>query len=610
MSHREVSSCAVGGRANQPQAFAQGNPTRAMPEQSQIDSLSAHLGELCELFCSLLPDSEFGIGVYDSERMLISSVGVKGLPNRLPKRFFIDSEVTTFDEGHAGVAAAYERIPSMVDGRMTFAVCASTPAQKHTLSSLCRMGSGFLARTIDLLRQAKMLRQVVREQVAIIDHMSDGLLVLDRSGILRYLNVPGGKILGIDPAASVGRVFREILDVEPFISPIFSTGHGHVDRELQIRIRNCNLHLIDTAVPIVGEDGEVVSIVNTFREMAQVKRLSNRLAGDRARYRFADVLGHSRAIKDAVIQARRAARSDATVLLYGESGTGKEVFAQSIHNDGRRVSGPFVVVNCAALPRDLIESELFGYAPGSFTGADKSGRPGRFELASGGSIFLDEISEMPLDVQAKILRVLQERQVTRIGGATSIAVDVRVIAAANRSLTELVAKRAFREDLFYRLNVVRIDLPALRERREDIARLVDESIRRSCASLYRSTLSLTSQALAQLEAYDWPGNVRQLQNVIERLVNMTDVDEVHELPSGWLGEELMSRGPASSVARIGEVMSLEAAERFAIRLALEATGLNVTKAADALGITRPTLYAKMKKYGLETMTNLVGVRQE
>jgi sigma-54 dependent transcriptional regulator, acetoin dehydrogenase operon transcriptional activator AcoR len=608
MNYREVSSpaVAVGGHANDPQPAADGYQTRLMSDQSQIEGLSAHLKELCELFCSLLPDSAFGVGIYDSERKLISSEGLKGLPNRLPKRFFVDGEVTTIDEGRVGVAAAYGRIPSAADAAMTFAVCASAPAQSHTLSSLCRMGSGFLARTLDLLRQAKMLRQVVREQVAIIDHMSDGLLVLDRSGILRYLNAPGGRILGIDPAASVGRIFREILDVEPFISPIFSTGHGHVDRELQIRIRNFDLHLIDTAVPIVGEDGEIVSIVNTFREMAQVKRLSNRLAGDRARYRFADVLGHSRAIKDAVIQARRAARSDATVLLYGESGTGKEVFAQSIHNDGKRVSGPFVAVNCAALPRDLIESELFGYAPGSFTGADKSGRPGRFELASGGSIFLDEISEMPLDVQAKILRVLQERQVTRIGGATSIAVDVRVIAAANRNLSELVAKRAFREDLFYRLNVVRIDLPALRERREDIARLVDESLRRSCAALHRSTINLTPHALGQLEAYDWPGNVRQLQNVIERLVNMTDVEEVHELPPGWLGEELRTRAPASSVARIGEVMSLEAAERLAIRLALEATGFNVTRAANTLGITRPTLYAKMKRYGLETMTNLVG----
>jgi sigma-54 dependent transcriptional regulator, acetoin dehydrogenase operon transcriptional activator AcoR len=577
-----------------------------MPDQNQSDSLEVHLKELCELFCSLQPDNAFGVGVYDAERRLISSVGVKGLPKLLPKRLSIESEQSTFTDIHVGVAAAYGRIRSSADGGMTFAVCASTTTPQQTLASLCRMGSDFLARTLDLLRQTKMLRQVVREQVAIIDHISDGLLVLDRSGILRYLNAPGGRILGIDPAASVGRVFKEILDFEPFISPIFSTGQGHVDRELQIRIRNFDLHLVDTAVPIVGENGEVVSIVNTFREMAQVKRLSNRLAGDRARYRFADVLGHSRSIKDAVIQGRKAARSDATVLLYGESGTGKEVFAQSIHNDGRRASGSFVAVNCAALPRDLIESELFGYAPGSFTGADKAGRPGRFELASGGSIFLDEISEMPLDVQAKLLRVLQERQVTRIGGATAIAVDVRVIAAANRDLGELIVQKAFREDLYYRLNVVRIDLPALRERREDIARLVDESIRRSCASLHRSTLSLTSQALGQLEAYDWPGNVRQLQNVIERLVNMTDVDEVDQLPLGWLGDELRPRGASPQLAQAGTIMSLEQAERLAIRLALETTGLNVTKAADALGITRPTLYAKMKKYGLEAITHLMG----
>jgi sigma-54 dependent transcriptional regulator, acetoin dehydrogenase operon transcriptional activator AcoR len=318
------------------------------------------------------------------------------------------------------------------------------------------------------------------------------------------------------------------------------------------------------------------------------------------------VIGHSGCIKDALALGRRAARSHSTVLLYGESGTGKEVFAQAIHNDGARASGPFVAVNCAALPRDLIESEMFGYEPGSFTGADKAGRPGRFELASSGTIFLDEISEMPLDVQAKLLRVLQERHVTRIGATRSIAVDVRVIAASNRSLRELVAQHSFREDLYYRLNVLSIDLPALRERREDIARFVDESIRRSCAALHRPVLSLSPRALSQFEAYDWPGNIRQLQNIVERLVNMVDGDEVAELPASWLGEEFRTgRAPIAEMPG-RQIVSLEQTERLAIREALEAMNFNVTKTADALGITRPTLYAKMKKYGVEPITGFVG----
>jgi transcriptional regulator with PAS, ATPase and Fis domain len=301
-----------------------------MPDHSQTDSLDAHLAELCELFCSLLPESKFGVGVYDAERRLMSSAGIDGLPDRPPERNSAEDDLSPIADVHVGVASAYAPVRSAADDGITFAVCATTATPAQTLASLCRIGAAFLTRTFDLLQQTRVLRQVVREQEAIIDHISDGLLVLDRSGVLRYLNAPGGRILRLDPATSVGRVFREIIDFEPLIGPIFSTGQGYVDRELQIRSKTFDLHLIDTAVPIVGEDGEVASVVNTFREMSRVKRLSNRLAGDRARYRFADVLGHSRAIKDAIALGRRAGRSDATVLLYGESGTGKEVFAQSM----------------------------------------------------------------------------------------------------------------------------------------------------------------------------------------------------------------------------------------------------------------------------------------
>ena len=573
---------------------------------NQNDGIEAHLAELSALFCSLMPEISFGVGLYDANRLLVCSAGIAGLPARVSQHLEAECTRSVTIKQHSNLVTAYGSIRSESE-RMILAVCATEPIAQQTLASLCRIGSGFLAPTLDLLRQTRALRQLVLEQEAVIDHISDGLLVLDRSGILRYLNAPGGRILGLDPAKSVGRLFRELLEIEPFISPIFSTGQGHVDRELQIRIRKLDLHLLDTAVPILNEDDEVVSIVNTFREMAAVKRLSNRLSGDTARYRFSDVIGGSRPIKEALALGRRAARSNATVLLLGESGTGKEVFAQAIHNDGARASGPFVAVNCAALPRDLIESEMFGYSPGSFTGADKAGRPGRFELASGGTIFLDEISEMPLEVQAKLLRVLQERHVTRIGGTRSISVDVRVIAAANRDLSELVARHEFREDLFYRLNVLRIDLPALRERGEDIARFVDDSIRRSCAALHRPVLALSPRALAQLRAYAWPGNIRQLQNVIERLVNMVDGDEVDQLPPSWFGEEYFATKPAGAcVTGGGKVVPLEQTERAAIRAALEALNFNVTRTADALGITRPTLYAKMDKYGLKPVTALVG----
>ncbi|MDD3446799.1 MAG: sigma 54-interacting transcriptional regulator, partial [Zavarzinia sp.] len=460
-----------------------------------------------------------------------------------------------------------------------------------------------LGRTLELLRQTRNLQHLVREQEAIIDHISDGLIVLDAEGMLRYINAPGARMLGLDPRHSTGRRFRDLVDFEPKLMKVFETGQGYVDRELQLRSDKVDLHVIDTAVPIIAEDGSVASIVNTFHEMARAKRLSNRLAGDLARYRFADVVGPSRRIREAVAIARRAARSASNVLLLGESGTGKEVFAQSIHNESRRAAGPFVAVNCAALPRDLIESEMFGYSPGSFTGADKAGRLGRFELASGGTLFLDEISEMPLDVQAKLLRVLQEKQVTRIGATASTAVDVRVIAAANRDLGELVAARLFREDLYYRLNVIRIDLPALRDRRDDIVELATESLRRLAALAHRPPPRLSPAALRQLEGFDWPGNVRQLQNIMERLVNMTDGETIDHVPDDWLADA-RSRPRRAGTAPADTVLSLEAAECQAIEAALRACACNITKTATLLGIARPTLYAKMARHGLTIETLL------
>jgi transcriptional regulator with PAS, ATPase and Fis domain len=578
-----------------------------MDEDSQREPLRAHLDELGELFSSLLPDHQLGVAIYDRDRRRVALSGLDGLPAKLPAVLPEPPAASAQPHIHVSLATAYARVRAAAEeGGEIFAVCCSEPLPQHTLASLGRMGAGFLSRTLALLEQARDLRRVVKEQKAIFDHISDGLIVLDSSGILRHLNAPGGRILKLDPSRSIGRPFKDLIDFDPFINPILRTGVGYVDRELQIRTPRIDLHLMDTAVPILGEDRKVVSIVNTFREMARVKQLSNRLSGEKARYRFSDIIGHSRILKETVGIAKRSARSDANVLLQGESGTGKEVFAQAIHNDGRRVAGPFVAINCAAIPRDLIESEIFGYSAGSFTGADKSGRPGKFELASGGTIFLDEISEMPLDVQAKLLRVLQERQVTRIGATSSIAIDVRVIAAANRELRDLVERQSFREDLYYRLNVMRINLPALRERQEDIAALSDAFMRQSCAALHRRSIGLTPRAVGQLEAYHWPGNLRQLQNVIERLVNLVDADTVDVLPTDWLDDGLPRPSSFGEAVPPARVMTLDEAERMAVRIALEATGLNVTRAAAALGITRATLYAKMKRHGLETVTQLAG----
>lgn len=564
------------------------------------------LDELANLLSPLVPGRSCDIAVYDSNGQLIADAVRSPSRGTLKKRLESSdlSGIPSVVEGPHGVFTAYEAIYTDNVEAHIIALSAASSTSPQTVEHLCRLGAWFLSGELISLHQTQRLRQLAREQQVIIDHISDGLLVVDRSGVVRYMNAPAGRILGLNPQASIGRAFRELLDFEPIIEPIFATKIGYVDRELHIDSPKRNLQLIDTAIPILGEDGEVMSIVNTFREMSRVRKLSQRMIGDRARYRFSDIVGNSHSIRDTIVSGKRAARSDASVLIYGESGTGKELVAQSIHTENRRAEGPFVAINCAALPRDLIESELFGYVAGSFTGADKSGRPGKFELASGGSIFLDEVSEMPLEVQAKLLRVLQERQLTRIGGNHSVTIDVRIIAATNRDLRGLVASKNFREDLYYRLNVIRIDVPALRDRPGDIDVLTDSLIRRYCTSLGRFPLQLSPYARQQLQSYSWPGNVRQLQNLIERLVNMTDAETVEEIPTDWLHDTSQPEQKAGGSTGKLLVTSLEEGEKLCIRAALEAVEYNVTKAASILGITRPTLYAKMKRYGFELSLHL------
>ena len=587
----------------------------AIQMQGETDSasLGRYLDELVDLLPPLVRDGDCGAAVYDARGALLAtshSCICGAFPPRIsiPPRGEVGGmvpEPSAISDGSGAMMVCTLVGGAEPESRYAFAVRASRVADPHVLQAACVLGSWFLARELDLIDQTRLLRQLAKEQQAIIDHISDGLLVVDRSGCVRYMNAPAGRILDLDPAASIGRRFRDLLDFEPIIEPIFATCHGYVNRELRIDSRRRRLHLIDTAIPITNDDGEVVSIVNTFREMARVRRLSQRMIGAQARYHFSDILGTSPAIRETVSAARRAARSDANVLLTGESGTGKELFAQAIHTDGRRHDGPFVAINCAALPRDLIESELFGYVAGSFTGADRGGRAGKFELASGGTIFLDEISEMPLDVQAKLLRVLQEREVTRIGGTQSLAIDVRIITATNSDLHQAVARKAFREDLYYRLNVIRIDIPPLRARSEDIEQLAQEFMRKSCATLQRPALNISSSARRQLRDGRWPGNVRQLQNVVERLVSMTDGSLVEIIPRDWLSEETSGRAQQfNGDAICSAVMSLVESERMCIRLALQETRCNVTRAAQILGITRPTLYSKMKRYGFSLIVDL------
>jgi DNA-binding NtrC family response regulator len=320
------------------------------------------------------------------------------------------------------------------------------------------------------------------------------------------------------------------------------------------------------------------------------------------RYRFESIIGVSEKIRDVLVMAGRVAPSGASVLITGESGTGKELLARGIHYNSSRAAGPFVAVNCAAIPENLIESELFGHVKGAFTGAIRD-REGKFELADGGTLFLDEIGELRVDLQAKILRALQERQVDRVGGSHPLSVDVRVIAATNKDIERAVRAGSFREDLYYRLSVIRLHMPPLRERRDDIPLLVNHFLKKFNAG---SNISVDTGALSLIKAYGWPGNVRELENVIEHasVLRRTDVVSIADLP------DKLKKGKADVENIVlnlpDEGISLEELEKNLIIKALEKHKGNQTRAAEYLGITRPTLIYRMEKYAIRQMTQDAG----
>jgi transcriptional regulator with PAS, ATPase and Fis domain len=361
----------------------------------------------------------------------------------------------------------------------------------------------------------------------------------------------------------------------------------------------------------IKSDGRTVGVVlqTAFKNMTEIDDLMKRIKSLEERvlrykkgldsmlsatYTFASIIGESEKIRQAKGLAEKYAHTDGSVLILGATGTGKELFAHAIHMAGRRKFRPFVCLNCASIPRDLLESELFGYEQGAFTGARPKGKAGKIELAHKGTLFLDEIGDIPLSAQSKILRVLETRQVDKIGGIKSVNVDFRLIAATNRDLMELMRKGEFREDLFYRLNTMTIALPPLAEREGDVVKLIQYFL----AQMGKPHIQLSEQALGKLTAYPWPGNVRELRNVIERAVSLMDGDRLESvhLP------ECVEASTGGTSGRNGEVRTLaeELAgyERDILCRALEETGNNRSRAARLLGISRSTFYEKCKAHSL------------
>ncbi|MFT9847318.1 sigma-54 interaction domain-containing protein [Aneurinibacillus sp. REN35] len=458
----------------------------------------------------------------------------------------------------------------------------------------------------DLAGKAQKVKEEKDMLQTIIDHAYEGVLIVDPNGYILMANEIYADFLGKKLSELVGKHVTDVIE-NTRMHIVGQTGKPEIAQMQKINGRE----MIASRIPVFNQ-GEVAAVVGTvmFQQVDDLFALSTKLENLRkelnyykdeldkrlqAKYSFDTILGRSEELEKVKLLGQKVAKSDTTILLKGESGTGKELFAHAIHRESYRGAGPLIKVNCAAIPDTLLESELFGYKEGSFTGAKKSGKKGKFALAKGGTIFLDEISEMPLMMQAKLLRVLQEKEIEPIGADRPESVDVRIIAATNKDLLSLVEQGRFRHDLYYRLNVVMLDIPSLCERKSDIPFLIDHFLRHLAKETGIPVKGIEPEALEAMLAYSWPGNIRELRNVLERALYIKNGAAItkQDLPAN-----LIEQAPAKLMD--GEICTLkqtiERAEAMAIRQAIREADGDKLVAAKRLGISKSSLYAKLARY--------------
>jgi PAS domain S-box-containing protein len=426
----------------------------------------------------------------------------------------------------------------------------------------------------------------------LLESTTDGIISIDTNGIISHINSSGAKILGMNPKDSIGKHLETVFKKSSMILQTLSSGSEY--KEQEIVVDEFGKKLSHSVTPLRDDLGNPIGTLAVFKEVKE-KHLSKKNLAPMAKYVFEDIFGESETVSKAVQWAKIASRSPSTVLLNGESGTGKELFAQAIHNGSSRKDRPFIAINCAALPETLIESELFGYEEGSFTGSKKGGQIGKFELANGGTIFLDEVGDIPLFTQVKLLRVIQEKKISRIGSANEIMVDIRIIAATHKDLKEEVHKGNFRKDLYYRLNVININIPPLRERMDDLPLLARHFVNKLSTKLGKKNIAIADNFIEKIKSYNWPGNIRELENAIERAINL--VEDKETITSDFLLFD--NSPPARNEEKVTEIKSLKEIEKDTIINALNLYKGNILKVSAKLGIGRNTLYRKIKEYDIK-----------
>jgi PAS domain S-box-containing protein len=442
--------------------------------------------------------------------------------------------------------------------------------------------------------------------------ISDGIMVVDEQGIIIYVNEAFEGITGFSKDEMVGRdcsilncdICQEVRENRGcHWCALFQDGNMRRRRCVFRHKDGHSIHALKNASIFHDDHGNVIGAVETVTDITDLIEKDNRIAEYQRELRSADkfqgIIGASAQMQKIFDLITNASRSDAPVIIYGESGTGKELVARAIHRLSERFRGPYVKINCAALTESLLESELFGHVKGAYTGAVKD-RSGRFETAHGGSIFLDEIGDLPLATQVKLLRVLEDKIVERVGANTSIPVDVRIISATNRDLKELIESDIFRKDLYFRINVIPVHLPPLRERIEDIPLLADAFFRKIRLKVNKKFTAISRETMAALMNYSWPGNVRELKSAFEYacVTCQEGTIQPEHLPENILTEK-KSSGPAKRIS-----INREEIKKIELIETLEETGGNQSAAAKLLGVTRVTIWNRMKRYGISSKNNI------
>ncbi|SHM72438.1 PAS domain S-box-containing protein [Caldanaerovirga acetigignens] len=576
--------------------------TTAMPFMEQIYEFVKGSG-----FIAILTDNEGCIlKIIGDERILSEAISLKMVPGA----FMDERSIGTNAMGTVLV----EGMPLQVSGDEHYIkayhrwTCSAAPIREpggemagvldltgysehvhsHTLGMVAAAASA-IENLLQIKRFNEQLAFAKNQIETVVNAIPAGIVTADLFGKIKTFNKHAQEIFGYDADEIKWINIRDLFDGWSKVKSQLMAGKGIYDEEVDVFARKNRLKYSISAYPIHDGQGILKEIVCVFKEVKNVRKMAHKILGMKAVYTFDKIIGKNEQFVRLVEYAKKVANSRSTILITGESGTGKELFAQAIHNESARRDEPFVAINCGAIPRELIESELFGYDDGAFTGARRGGKPGKFEIADGGTLFLDEIGEMPLDMQVKLLRAIEDGVVTRIGGSRPIPVDVRIIAATNKDLEQEVRKGNFRKDLYYRLNVIPLRLPPLRERKDDIPILIDYFMKRISRRLNKKPVEIPENIMKALTEYNWPGNIRELENFVEFVINSEGIIPV-------LVEEKFSMN--ITLDRDLPNNSLEAAEKEHILRVLEHNGWNITSAARDLGIGRNTLYRKIKKYNL------------